>query len=449
MAKKQTIKNPVAAPAQGDNHIYPAHLRYLWIVIMVLMGFLLVYNKLDTDKAEAEAANAAEPPVFDGDAWFSGVYQDKEEAYLKSDSRIGKELLPLKNQVDYSLLHKYNMEDYVRGKGDYLISEGNIYSYLGKNYVGDSTVNENVRKLKVISDSLERKHIDLVVLFAPTKEYAIPEIIPEKYLVYKKRKNSYEAYLEAFKKAGIKHMDLLPFVQALRKSYQYPIYPQYGTHLSYFTECMVADTVIRFIEQLRGHSMPHIAWQTVDYPATPRMRDADAIGKARLKVMPHSIPMAYPAITYRQAPGARPVKTLGIGDSYYRAFMYLGVAQVAFGNGEYWYYYSTVVPETPDRKEVWEYDLKTKLEENEVVLLYYASGNLHRLGDGFIDDAYQLYTDPAAYYARIKRDLPLKRKIKEIHDDPDLLYEAERDAKKQHIPLDTEIRLKAMDEIGQ
>lgn len=347
-----------------------ASLKFLWIGIMILFGYLLLYNNLQNDDEEETAATPVESPEFTGLAWFNGTYQDKTEAYLKNDSRIGKELLPLKNQIDFDVFDKYNMEDYIKGKKDFLLGEGGIMIYLGKNYVGDSVVEARTRMLKVVSDSLKNKGIDLLMIFTPSKEYFDPSLMPDKYTRYKKQKNTYEAYVEQCNKLGITNMDMLPFLHQLKSKYpNYPIFPQYGTHPSYFTECFIADTVIKYIERLKGVEMPHIAWNEIDYPSEPKVRDADAIAKARLKTLPQSIPLAYPRIGYTGTANARPVKVLGIGDSYYRSFAYLGVMQTAFGNSEYWYYYNSVVPETPEKKEVWEYDLKKKLEENQVIII--------------------------------------------------------------------------------
>lgn len=420
-----------------------ASLKFLWIGILVLFAYLMLYNSLKND--DEDAITTTEAPEFNVLAWFNGTYQDKTEAYLKNDSRIGKELLPLKNQIDFDVFDKYNMEDYIKGKRNYLLSEGSIFSYLGKNYLGDSVITERSRKLKVVSDTLRNKGINLVVLLAPTKEYFEHDLIPDKYNRFKKQKNNYEYYLQKFNEYGILHIDLLPFFAALKTKYpNYPIFPQFGTHPSYFTECMIADTAIKFIERIRGVEMPHIAWNEIEYPSEPKVRDADAIAKARLKDPPQSIPMAYPKIGYTGTAYARPVKTLGIGDSYYRSFAYLGVMQTAFGNGDFWYYNNTVVPETPDKKEVWELDLKKEIEKNEVILIEYCSNNLNIFAGSFIEDAYELYTNPKAYYTRVQKEMPVKRNIKTIHQDTDLLDEAQADAKNKNITLDSAIKLKAI-----
>jgi hypothetical protein len=420
-----------------------ASLKFLWIAILALFGYLMIYNNLQGSEEDANAA-PVESTEFDAMAWFNGVYQDKTEAYLKNDSKIGKELLPLKNQIDFDVFDKYNVEDYVMGNKGFQVGEANINAYLGKDYYGDSIINATVNKLSVVNDTLKNKGISLIMIFAPTKEYFDPSLIPAKYLKYKKRRTNYEAYLAQCQQKGILTMDMLPILKQAKTKYPYPIYPQYGTHPSYFSECILADTIIRFIEHVRGVEMPHIAWNEVDYPSEPRVRDGDVIGKAKLKTIPASIPLAYPRIGYTGTANAQPVKTLGIGDSYYKSLMYLGVMQNAFDNGEYWYYYNSILPETPDKKEVWEFDLKKKLEENKVILIYYSSYNLFLLNNGFINDAYQLYTDPKAYYARIQKETPVKQNIKTIHQDTDLLDEAQADAKNKNITLDSAIRLKAI-----
>jgi hypothetical protein len=172
------------------------------------------------------------------------------------------------------------------------------------------------------------------------------------------------------------------------------------------------------------------------------------LAKTGLKDVPKSAPLAYPEVGFSASPNARPVKVLGIGDSYYRFFTYLGVSHYSFADGEYWYYYNSIVPETKEKKEVWEVDLKSKLEENEVVIVMYNAGNLFRLGDGFFDDAYLLYTNPKSYYAKVQKERPIKEQKKIIHNSPELLEEVTLKAKTLNISVDSAISLKANELLG-
>lgn len=426
-------------------------LGIVWIAVLLALGYLCIYNAMDnTDEDETAAAAQKERPEFEASSWFSGMYQEKLEAYLKGESRLGKELTAKKVQWDYDHYDKMNFEDYIKGNKNHFVGKGCIDTYLGKNYVGDSTVNEQLRRAKVIQDSLKRKNIDLVLVYIPNKEFFMPELIPSEYLKYKRTTNNYDAYVKKSKELGINHIDFYPVLQELQKKFTYPLYPQYGTHLSYFSESQAVNVIIRYIERLKGIEMPHLQTGNISYPSEPKVRDGDALAKTGLKDVPPSEPLAYPEILgYGGSPNARPVKTLGIGDSYYRFFGYMGTMQYAFNNGEYWYYYNAVNPARPDGKEVWELDLKSEIEKNEVVIVLYSGINLRNFGNGFFEDAYMLYTDPNAYYAKVKRDYPVKEQKKRIHADPELLEEATLSAKALGISMDSAINLMAHENLGR
>jgi|GEM_PF-1971680 len=441
MAK--TNQNNIKEQKVVDNN---SSLKFLWIGVLVLLGYLFIYNKLEAKTDEDENAPAQEEvdaPEFSMAGWFNLSYQDKVDDYLRNQSRIGNELLPLKNQIDYKLFKRLNMDDYIVNDNDYFLSAPCIYSYLGKNYVGDSVIYERIRKAKVLSDTLKAKGIDLVLAYAPTKEYAMPELIPHRYLKLKQPKNNYAEYVKMTKAFGINCLDLYPVMERIVNSGQYPAYPMHGTHWSYYSECIVADTLIKYIEHLRGTPIPHIVWDKVDASLEAHVRDGDGVGKAKLMEAHEARPLGYPQIGYAAVPGAQPVKVLGIGDSYYRGFTYLGVTQNAFDNGEYWYYNNSIVPDRPGKPEVWELDLKSEIEKNKVIIILYSSDNVRRYSDGFIEEAYEMYTNPKVYYAKVEKERPIKLAKKKIHQDKELLEELQSTAKEQNISLDSAIDVRA------
>lgn len=425
-------------------------LNIFWIGVLVLLGYFWAYNAMGKTDEDIPEAEVKERPAFEGSSWFSGMYQDKMEAYLKGDSKLGKELTAKKVQWEFDYYDKMTFEDYLKGNKGHFVGEGCIKTYLGKNYVGDSTVNEQLRKAKVLQDSLKAKNIDLILVYIPNKESFMPEIIPERYLKYKRTTNNYDAYVQRSKQLGLNHLDFVPVLQLIKQKYPYPLYPQYGTHMSYFAESQAVNVVINYIQRLKGVEMPHLQTGNITYPSEPKVRDGDALAKTGLKDVPPSEPLAYPEIVgYTGSPAARPVKVLGIGDSYYRLFQYMGAMQYAFGNGEYWYYYNTVNPARPDRKEVWELDLRSEIEKNEVVMIFYCGNNLTFFSNGFIEDAYQLYTDPKGYAARVANERPVKEQKKRIHADPELLEEVTANAKQRNISVDSAITLMALENLDR
>ncbi len=426
-------------------------LNIVWIGVLVMLGYFFAYNSIGEKEEIPNAPEPKERPEFEGSSWFNGRYQDKLEAYLKGDSKLGKELTAKKVQWEFDVYDKMTFEDYLKGNKGHFVGEGCIKTYLGKNYLGDSTINEQLRKAKVLQDSLKARNIDLILVYIPNKESFMPEIIPAEYLKYKRTTNNYDAYIKRSQELGIDHMDFYPVLKAMKQKFPYyPLFPQYGTHMSYFAESQAVNVVINYIERLKGVEMLHLQTGNITYPSEPKVRDGDALGKTGLKDVPPSEPLAYPEIVgYTGSPAARPVKVLGIGDSYYRLFQYMGAMQYAFNNGEYWYYNNTVNPARPDRKEVWELDLRSEIEKNEVVLLLYCGNNLPNFGNGFIEDAYLLYTDPKAYNAKVAQERPVKEQKKIIHGDPELLEEVTVNAKERNISLDSAITLMALENLGR
>ncbi|MBS1780942.1 MAG: hypothetical protein JST70_16575 [Bacteroidetes bacterium] len=443
--KKEQVKTSEVKVEQGGSEL---SLKIAWYAILGLLIWLAAYNKMTGSESDDETAETvASAPDFDLSNWLDGYYQDKTEAYLKNDSRLGKKLLPVKNQLDYELYKKLSLYAYVVGKDDYFICTDAVNTYLGKNALPDSTVNDQLTKAKVIADTLKAKGIDLILAYVPTKEYFMPEtVVPTKYLKFPKQVNNYEKFVNKSKALGLNFIDYYSYLNSIKNTAPYPLFTQHGTHWSYYTECIAADTMLRYIEHLKGIELPMLSWKDVTLSDVPKVRDGDAIGKSALEhVGPERKPLAYPNIGYTGSPAATPIKVLGIGDSYYRGYAYLGLMEVPFDKSEYWYYNNSVVPETPDKKEVWEYDLKSQLESYKAIIIMYCSNNLDHFGDGFIDDAYQMYTNPGAYYARVKKERPIKMAKKTIHQDADMMEEIQKKASRLNISIDSAINLKAIE----
>ena len=358
---KSNAKIPANSIATEPAKESAGALSIVWIVVLVIAAYLMFYNSTtaltDDQGNEIEAPESAS---FSFENWLSGVYQENTEKYLKNNTSIGTNLIWKKNFWDYKYFHKLNLNDYMIGKDDWVLGVQNLDAYYGRDFLGDSVINEKLRKVRVLQDTLSRKGIDIVLLYVPNKEQIYPEQIPDAYRKYTKKRTNLETFVKYSNQYHLNYINFLPFYEKLKPASKYPLYPQYGSHWSYYSECLATDTVIRYIEKLKGVEMPHLTWNDVTYPSDPRVRDADAINKSGLRKedRPIGFPMAYPNITYSGSPNARPLKTLGIGDSYYRGFQYLGVMEMAFDKGEYWYYYNTVAPETKPSREVWEYDLK-------------------------------------------------------------------------------------------
>ena len=436
---------PVKAPKQQADTAsrQDRTLKITWLVVLSAFFCCMVFNLLGSSKKEPDEADPDFFTALNLKNWFSGYAQECAEGNLRKRTPAGEKMLSLKTWFDFTYFKKVTLDGYMVGRNNYFVSEDGINVYLGRTFTGSDAIAEKIMKVKVLQDTLKKKGIDIVLMFVPTKEYFMAEdVIPEEYMAYQKQdRNDYSEYVRMSRAQHLNFMDFNRILKYYRNQYGYPLYPQFGTHWSYFAECLAADTLIRYLEVLTQRQIPHLVSNKIDYPEKPRGRDND--GALTIHLNEECTPLAYPVVAINKLPNTPPTKVLGIADSYYRGFGYLRVTEHCFNLGDYWYYYSSVNPNPFEKREVWEFDLKKKIEQNRVILIMDCSVNLKNFGHGFIEDAYELYTDPASYYARVRRERPLKAKMKLVHDNPELLFEAQTIAKQEGIRLDSAIIKKA------
>jgi hypothetical protein len=80
--------------------------------------------------------------------------------------------------------------------------------------------------------------------------------------------------------------------------------------------------------------------------------------------------------------------------------------------------------------------------------LLYSDGNLAAFGNTFIQDAYEMYTSPSTYWARMEKNQSIQTYAKQIREKPVLLKKATQKSKDLQIPLDSAIRINAMKMAG-
>lgn len=423
-------------------------LAFAAVIFPMLAGFM---KKDRTPHLTGLVINNANPDSLLGkDTWLSGEYQNLKDDY-NNDHWAFKELfVRLNNQFYYKAFNQIRVNSFVLGKEDYVYSEGYIFSAFGDDYIGRDRIMTKLKKAKVLQDTLKRKGIDLMLVFAPGKgEYCI-EHVADKYkhpIVH----TNYQDYSSITKELGINVLDLKAYFQQLKPHTPYPLFPKFGHHWSYYGECIATDTIIGYIEHLHHCDMPAIVWNKIEVVDTARSRDDDVLKSMNLyRNPPQNMKLAYPEVMFEQDSIKNRTRVLTVSDSYWYGPVYMGVPQNCFAGGQFWYYGNKVIPSpVPGEKiEVWQLDLKESIESNQVVMILYSDGNLPGFSNTFIDDAYELYTSPATYYARAEKERSIKTYQKQIRETPVLLKKSTKRSEEQLIPLDSAIKLDAMKMAG-
>lgn len=350
------------------------------------------------------------------------------------------------NQVYYKLFNQLRVNSFVSGKENYVFSESYIFSAFGDDLIPETEISELLKKAKVLQDTLKKKNIDLLLVYAPGKGSYCKEFIQDKY-VHPYKTTNYNQFISNSKQQNVNYLDLLGYSEKLKPSTPYPLFPKFGHHWSYYGACIATDTLIKHIEKLHAKPMPHIFWKTIDVVDSSRSRDADVLNSMNLKFNPpQGMKLAYPQIEWEQDSTKNNVRVLTISDSYFYDQVYMQILQNSFGNGQFWYYNNKVVPSPKqgEKVETWELDLKSEIESNQVIMLMYSDGNLPKFGNNFIQDAYELYTSPTTYYNRIKNIKQVQEYAKQIRENPLLLKKATVFSQTNKITLDSAIKNNAM-----
>lgn len=287
----------------------------------------------------------------------------------------------------------------------------------------------------------------MLLVFAPGKGEYCNEQIDDKYKHPIKNTN-YNDYISVCKQNNINTLDLKAYFQLLKPLTPYPLFPKFGHHWSYFGECLAVDTIIGFIENLHHCDLPNISWDNIDVVDTVRSRDADVLRSMNLYKNPNqNQKLAYPSILFESDSIKNRTRVLTISDSYWYGPVYMGVPQNCFAGGSFWYYYNKIIPNpagATEKIEVWQLDLKKEIESNQVIMLLYSDGNLTSFANAFIEDAYELYTNPKAYYERNEKDKAIRQNQKLIRETPNLLKKSTKKSQDLQIPLDSAIKHDAM-----
>lgn len=435
---------------------YSIHCAIILLVIFwpMILTYLKYSKREKVDGVEDTSYNKPnlvglvindEKPKFTWENWFNGSFQSETEDYNNDHWSMKENMVRLNNQFYYKAFNQIRVNGFVIGKDDYVFSEGYIYSAFGDDLMPEEKVKTMMHKAKVVQDTLKKKGIDLLLVFAPGKGAYCKEFVQDKY-AHPVKTTNHDLFVSNSKSAGVNYLDLYTYFQNLKYVAKYPLFPKFGHHWSYYGECIAVDTILKHIENLHHCNLPDISWSNVEVVDSARNRDADVLKSMNLLKNPdQNMKLAYPEVVFETDSLKNNKKVLTISDSYWYGPVYLGVPEYCFARGSFWYYYNKIVPRPDDGiTEVWQLDLKQQIESNEVIMLLYSDGNLPTFGNNFINDAYELYTSPKTYYARNKRNKQIQTFAKQIRETPGLLKKATQRSKDYTITLDSAIRYDAM-----
>lgn len=334
-----------------------------------------------------------EKPQLQKTGWLSGDFQENYESYLEQQLGLHNVLVRLFNQIDYTLFRIPHAEGVVIGKKSVLFEHDYLRAWTGEDFIGERTWDKKLGKLKFLQDYLRENYsTDLVLVLEPSKARFEPEYIPDPYVEQKKEPANYNYIVSKANNLNIRFLDLNALYMKMKDTSRYLLYPKYGVHWSIYGMILMADTLIRYLENLSGIDMPDMYIQRIVLSDSLRDTDYDAAKPMNLLCeLPHG-PMAYPELIFEQNPAKTKPSVLVVGDSYYWNIFNVYIPQNLFSNEAFWYFNALVYPDTYyDTTWVSDLDIRAEVEKQDIVLLMVTERFLFKYDWGFIDALYTLY----------------------------------------------------------
>ncbi len=317
--------------------------RKLLLMFPVLVLFAPAFQRQFTFIKERPLEGAffnRKKPTFDSLSWVSwlnGSFQQDFTDQLEADIGFRNTLVRIHNQWQYMVFRKANADGVIVGKQGELFEEDYIRSALGEFCVGKQVWEDKALKLKAVSDSLQQIGKKLLIVLEPGKGSLYPERYPTKYKPDKSGVSNYQAFKSSLENYKVPLLDLNACFMEWKDTVSYALFPQSGTHWSYYGAALAADTLLKMLNHMIPDHIPQLKIKRLEKRVKPRHPDDDIWLAMNMLGKVPADNLIYPVLSFLPAKKAK-LKTLTIGDSFFFYWLNDGIMEQAFDKGSFWYY---------------------------------------------------------------------------------------------------------------
>ncbi len=305
------------------------------LVLITILGFSLFKSgEIMPLKGHLERVNRPKLNIAD---WLNGSYQKQMDQRTQSKFGFRSVFLRLKNQIDYTFFDEIHARDVVEGKDGFLYEENYIKSYLGKTFIGEEAIIHKTKKIKLLQDALAQLDKTLVVILAAGKASFYPDYFPAQYDTIEKTISNYTFYRKQFLEQQVDFIDFNHWFLQLKDTSRYLLYPKQGTHWSRYGECLVADSLLNYIEYMRQVDIPEIVYNNIQLKNKPQFTDKDLEDGMNLLFALDRASLAYPNHYFIDENKTK-LNSLVVADSYYWGLHNMSFTSAVFEQAQFWFY---------------------------------------------------------------------------------------------------------------
>ncbi len=371
-----------------ENKIKPL-LFWLVFVLMISPVIQKHFVVFAPAKLNGEYKEAENPPFLPG-KWWDGSFQIKKDNYFNDQCGFRANMVKLNNQLDFWLFKKLHATDVVLGQHQNLYLKAYIDAYFGKDFVGNAKAVSILTKLKAIQDTLAHLGKTLILAYAPGKAYFYPSDFPENLQGPAVAPSNYETYLRIADSLKINQVDFNAWFVSMSGNSKDLLYARQGNHWTTYGSLLAADSLTKYIEKKRNIQLPHIALSNVNTSSGARDKDDDLYKLLNLSYPIVSENFTYPDVNYVSDTTKSKPAAIYIGDSFVFTLLHDDYMHQTNSNWEVWYYFATVINQD-EWRSIEGYDWAGNMKKADYLVLLYSPHNLSKLGNGFIENAYDYF----------------------------------------------------------
>jgi hypothetical protein len=426
------------------------HIIFGIILILMTISVIQKLTGIIHEVGLKGAIVVADKPKLSARDWFDAQYQERMETYLNESFGLRNYFVRINNQIAFTLFEKARANGVVIGKHNYLYEENYIKAYYGEDFIGEDSILRQVRRFKYLQDTLQKLNKQLIMVLAAGKGSFYPEYFPDKYKTARGKTN-YEYYSKYAKECGVNCIDFNRYFLENKNSSPYPLYPRYGIHWSYYGACLVADSMIRYIEGKVGYHFADVSLNTIKWDKANGV-DYDIADGMNLIFKLRRQKMAYPQITFTHDTTLTKPSVLVISDSFYWILYNMGISQ-AFPNDHFWFYNKEIYPESfTSPADTRNTRLRDEIARYDVIIIMGTEATIPSYGWGFIEDAFEVFAHNKPDNPTIDIDAYRKKVNDLVHyikTDENWYSLVKKKAVEKGIPVDSMLVLDAIWQIDQ
>ncbi|MBR4135681.1 MAG: hypothetical protein IKU03_04625 [Bacteroidales bacterium] len=337
-----------------------------------------------------------EKPALTAKDWFNGSFQPAYEQYINDTLGFHPNMVRCRNAFLFKVFRQTSAQNVVIGQNDYLYEQGYIDAHYGTDYIGVDSILRQVQKIRALQDSLAARDKILVVFLAPSKADFYPEYIPRWQQKAETDSTNHQQYRKMLKQHGVNVIDYNTYYQSQKAISSYPLYPKYGIHWSDYGIIHAMDSLVNYIRQKSDLQLPRLVIERNVIDSHPRFSDFDLGTLLNLpdNYLPN-YPLCYPDWHWTTDTAFPKPTLISIADSYYWGMFNKNLQQSCF-QGSFWYYNSTVYPESYSQDtHTRDLDLGKEIEKADVILIMSTTPGLSNFSWGAVDSLLKVFTSEA------------------------------------------------------